>query len=75
MKLVSNPAERPKKGDVSLHPPFQKLECQLSFKFERIFDTDDIVLEFLVGTHPLLHFLATMEHSGMVAPGNELSDS
>ena len=69
------PSLNTKKENVSLHPPFQKLECQLSFKFERILNADDIVLEFLVGAHPLLHLLATMEHRGVVAPGDEFSDS
>ncbi len=53
---------------------FSKLECQLSFKFERIFNADDLILELAVDLHALLHLLATMENSGMVATGDEFAN-
>ena len=53
---------------------FSKLECQLSFKFERIFNADDFILELAVDLHALLHLLATVENCGMVATGDEFAN-
>lgn len=62
------------KGECIATSSFSKLECQLSFKFERIFNADDFILELAVDLHALLHLLATMENSGMVATGDEFAN-
>ncbi len=62
------------KGECIATSSFSKLECQLSFKFERIFNADDFILELAVDLHALLHLLATVENSGMVATGDEFAN-
>ncbi len=62
------------KGECIATSSFSKLECQLSFKFERIFNADDLILELAVDLHALLHLLATVENSGMIATGDEFAN-
>ena len=68
------PSIKHEKGECIATSSFSKLECQLSFKFERIFNADDFILELAVDLHALLHLLATMENSGMVATGDEFAN-
>ena len=71
---ISRALLKHEKGECIATSSFSKLECQLSFKFERIFNADDFILELAVDLHALLHLLATVENSGMVATGDEFAN-